>query len=77
MERKTRRVRLVLRQLQKEAAFPNAVPIEISTGKNTRRVVLKPTSKLTTEELKLDQAPAAIQIDPHDTILKEATVLEK
>lgn len=72
---KSRKVRLVLSQLQKEEAFPNSVPIEIQTGKTTRRVTLKPRSKSATEELRLDQAPTTIEIDPHDTILKEARVI--
>ena len=71
---KTRKVKLVLRQLQNEPAFPNAVPLEILTGKGTQRISLRPTSKLTTQELKLDQAPSGVTLDPLNTILKETRV---
>ena len=71
---RTRKVKLVLRQLQNEPAFPNAVPVEILTGRGTQRISLRPTSKQTTQELKLDQAPSAVTLDPLDTILKEARV---
>ena len=70
----TKKVRLVLRQLQTEPAFPNALPVEILTSNGKRRVVLKPTSKQTIEDVKLEEAPAAISIDPENTILKEASV---
>lgn len=72
---RTKKVRLVLRQLQTEAAFPNALPIEILTNGGKRRVVLKPTTKQTMKEVKLDAAPAGIYIDPDNTILKEAKVI--
>jgi len=70
----TRKVSLVLKQLQSENAFPNAVPVELVTGKEKRWVVLKPTSKETSDEVSLDEAPATINLDPENTILKEAAV---
>jgi aminopeptidase N len=69
----TKKVRLVLRQLQTEPAFPNALPIDILTASGKRRVVLKPTGKQTIEEVKLNEAPASINIDPENTVLKEAS----
>ena len=66
-----KKVRLVLRQLQTEAAFPNALPLDIMTSSGKRRVVLKPTGKQTIEEVKLNEAPTAINIDPENTVLKE------
>jgi len=73
----TKKVRLVLRQLQAEPAFPNALPIDILTSNGKRRVILKPTGKETIEELKMDTAPAAVILDPQNTILKEARVTKK
>ncbi len=73
----TKKVRLVLRQLQAEPAFPNAVPLDIMTAGGKRRVILKPTGKETIEELKMDTAPAAVILDPQNTILKEARVTKK
>lgn len=69
-----KKVRLVLKQLQPEPAFTNALPIDIVTPSGTRRVVLKPTGKETVEEIKLDQAPATITVDPDNTVLKEVSV---
>ena len=71
---KTKRLKLVLRQLQPEPAFPNFVTVEISTGAGTQRVVLKPVSKETIQEIRMNQAPTLINIDPGNQVLKEATV---
>jgi aminopeptidase N len=71
---KTNKVRLLLRQLQPEPTFPNAVPVDILTASGKRRIVLKPTGKQTADEVKLDSAPNGIEIDPDNTILKEARV---
>ncbi len=71
---KTNKVRLRLKQLQPEPAFPNAVPIDIMTANGKRRLVLKPISKQTVAETKLDAAPTSINIDPNNTILKDARV---
>jgi aminopeptidase N len=71
---KTNKAKLLLKQLQPEPAFPNAVPIDIVTANGTRRFVLKPTSRQTVDEVKLSAAPTTINIDPDDTILKDARV---
>ena len=70
----TKKLKLVLRQLQPEPAFPNFLSIEISTGAGTQRVTLKPVSKETIQELRMNQAPTLINIDPANEVLKEATV---
>lgn len=70
----TKKVRLVLRQLQTESAFPNALPLDLITAGGKRRVVLKPTGKQTIEEVRLDETPTSVNIDPENTILKEAHV---
>jgi len=74
---KTNKVRLTLDQLQREPAFPNAVRVEIVTANGRRRIVLKPTNKQTTDEVKLDSQPTNIQIDPENLILKKANVIAK
>ncbi|HSS19544.1 MAG TPA: M1 family metallopeptidase [Pyrinomonadaceae bacterium] len=70
----TRKVNLVLRQLQTEAAFPNAVPVELTTAKGKRRLILRPTGKVLIDDVDLEEAPTAVGIDPENTILKEAAV---
>lgn len=67
-------VKLRLRQLQPEAAFPNVVPVYVTTASGKRRVDFKPTSKEMSEELNLEEKPVSVEIDPDNTILKEAVV---
>ena len=74
---KTNKLRLVLKQLQPEPAFPNAVPIDIVTVSGKRRLVIKRNGKQTVEELKLKEAPTAVNIDPDNTILRDAHVTNK
>jgi len=69
----TKKLKLVLQQLQTESSFPNALPLDISIASGKRRIVLKPTSKQTIVEMKLDEAPAGINIDPDNTVLKEVS----
>jgi aminopeptidase N len=68
------KVRLTLNQVQREPAFPNAVPIEIMTTRGKRVLVLKPNGKQLNEDVRLDSPPTAISVDPDDTILKEAHI---
>jgi aminopeptidase N len=71
---KINKLRMSLKQLQPEPAFPNAVPIDILTANGKRRFILKPTGRQTVDEVKLDAAPTGINIDPDNTILKDARV---
>jgi aminopeptidase N len=71
---KTTQLTMVLKQLQPEPSFPNAVPIDILTASGKRRFVLKPTGRQTVDEVKLDIAPTTVNIDPDNTILKDARV---
>jgi len=74
---KTRKLRLVLKQLQVEPPFPNAVPVDILTASGKRRFVIKPISRQTIDEVKLDGAPTGINVDPDNTILKEVQLNQK
>lgn len=69
-----KKVRLVLKQTQREGAFPNSVLIYLRFSDNPRLVLLKPTSKETIEEVSFNEAPSSATIDPNGNILKEATV---
>ncbi|MEP6570440.1 MAG: M1 family metallopeptidase [Acidobacteriota bacterium] len=73
---KTNRATFVLKQLQSEAVFPNAVPIDIMTANGRRQLVMKPTGRQTVDELKLTAAPSAIIFDPNNTILKDVRVTQ-
>ena len=69
--RRTRKIRLNLRQRQEQSAFPNGVPITITTVRGKQVVILKPTSKQTIEELRLNAVPTLVELDPEDQILNE------
>lgn len=74
---KNNRLRILLKQLQPEPAFPNAVPIDIVTADGKRRLILKPTGRQTVEEVKLDAAPTGLKVDPDNTILKDVHISQK
>lgn len=74
--RDKREVRLVLRQLQSGNAFLDPVPITISTAGGKNEVILNPTGKEFVKTVQLKEIPASIEIDPHNTLLKEATVVK-
>ena len=69
--RRTKTVRLTLRQTQPQLAFLNNVPITITTTQGRQLVTLKPVRKETSHIVKLAAAPSDVQIDPDNTILKE------
>jgi len=72
--REKREVRLVLRQIQSENAFLDHVPITITTAGGKRDVILKPAGKEVVETIQLNEMPTSIEVDPRNTLLKEATV---
>jgi aminopeptidase N len=71
---KTNKLRMLLKQLQPEPAFPNAVPIDILTANGKRRFILKPTGRQTVDEVRLEGSPTTVNIDPDNTILKDARI---
>jgi aminopeptidase N len=73
---KTKMLKLVLRQLQPEPAFPNFLSIEISSSAGTQRFILKPVSKETIQEVRMNRTPTLINIDPGNEVLKEGTVIK-
>ena len=67
-------LRLVLTQVQAGNAFLDPVQVMISTAKGKREVVLRPSGKLLIERIQLSEEPTRIEVDPHNTLLDEATV---
>lgn len=67
-------VRLTLRQLQLESAFPNRVPIEVMVGSQRVSIVLEPTDKVLVKDFKLKRAPSEVKLDPNNTILKDVVI---
>ena len=72
--RRTKTVRLTLKQTQTQPAFPNNVPIAITTTQGREVVTLKPVMKEATKDMRVKAAPTAVEIDPNDQVLNEATV---
>jgi aminopeptidase N len=69
-----RELRLELKQLQPGNVFLDPVPITITTATGKQDLVLKPTGKQSIETLPLREPPVQIDLDPHNTLLDEATV---
>jgi aminopeptidase N len=74
---KTKRLRLMLHQQQDAGAFPNKLPVEITTRRGTQIITLEPIGKATSRVLRLAERPTNIRIDPYEAVLKEAVVETK
>lgn len=69
-----RELRLVLRQVQPGNVFSDPVPLTIRTASGTRDVVLKPAGTTFVETIHLGEKPVGVDLDPRNTLLKEASV---
>jgi aminopeptidase N len=69
-----RDLRLTLKQVQPGNAFLDPVPIVITTASGKRDVVLKPSGKQSIETIELREQPTNIEVDPRQTLLKQANV---
>jgi aminopeptidase N len=74
-------VRVVLRQLQAGDAFPDPVPIRVTTDDGVHELIMKPSGRETVATVKLTNALTRrllpkfnVQVDPRNTILKEVTL---
>jgi aminopeptidase N len=68
-------LRLSLKQVQPGNVFLDPVPLLIRTASGARDIVLRPTGKTTMQTIEQRDKPSAIELDPHNTLLKEAKVL--
>jgi len=67
---------VTIKQTQAGDVFYDPIPISFvlkSFGLNDSREVIKPTGRVTIREFSFPRPPDAVQIDPDDTLLKEAT----
>jgi aminopeptidase N len=69
-----RQLRLVLKQTQAGAVFLDPVPVVITTPTGKRDLVLKPANKQLVQTISLGASPVRVEVDPGNTLLKEATV---
>ena len=60
-----------LKQTQGGEAFLDPVPIEITSGGEKTRALIRPEGKVTTERVRVKGGATTVQIDPDDTLLKE------
>lgn len=67
-------LRIKLRQSQSEPAFPNSLPVDVTTPKGKHHLLLQPGGKEFVKEFRLDGSPSSIEVDPGNTVLKEITV---
>jgi aminopeptidase N len=74
-------IRVVLRQVQPGNAFPDPVPIRVTTEDGPYELTMKPSGKETVATVKLlnvlTRKPLLkyrVQVDPRNTILKEVTI---
>ena len=67
-------LRLELKQVQSGNAFLDPVPISVKTGSGARDIVLQPTGKVFTQTIRVDDKPVGLELDPRNTLLKEAKV---
>ncbi len=65
---------LVLKQVQPGNPFLDPVPLVFVTGSGNEELTITPTGTVTTKVIALKAKPSAIQVDPKNTLLKEATV---
>ncbi len=68
-----RAIELRLKQLQKEPFFPNPLVIDVVTKQGKRRLILRPDSKDTLREVRLNSAPVTVHLDPDNSVLKEVS----
>src|ERR1044072_5071346 len=67
-------LRLVLTQVQPGNVFLDPVPLVMDTASGQQTVVVKPIAKTTTPVIRNIKKPVAVEIDPKNTLLKEAKV---
>lgn len=72
---RTRELRLTLKQVQEGNVFLDPVPVTIKTPSGSRDIILKPTGRTTLETVQIREQPSAIELDPRNTLLKEAKVV--
>ncbi len=69
-----RDLRLTLKQVQPGKAFLDPVPITITTASGKRDIILKPRGPQLIETIQLRETPTNIELDPRNTLLKQASV---
>ena len=67
-------LRLELKQTQVGNLFPDPVPVVIKTASGTRDLTLKPNGKVFTQTIRSSEKPVGIDLDPHNTLLKEVKI---
>lgn len=74
-DRARRRIKLRLNQLQTEPYFPNPLTISVVTVRGSQQVILRPLSKETVGEVRLNGPPLAVHLDRENKVLKEVSLV--
>lgn len=69
-------VELKIRQLQPDAPFLMPLTVEVVTAKGTRRTIINPAGKETTERIQAQARPTVVRVDPDEMVLKELSIRE-
>jgi aminopeptidase N len=64
----------VLKQVQPGNAFLDPVPIVFATSSGNEQLTITPAGAITTKVVKAKSKPTSVQIDPQNTLLKQANV---
>jgi aminopeptidase N len=64
-------VTIVIKQTQAGPAFLDPIPVTVTSEGHTTRLILTPTGRIATGQVRAGKVPLSIQIDPDDTLLKE------
>ena len=67
-------LRLELKQVQVGNAFLDPISLSVTTASGTRDLVLRPNGKVFTETIRSSEKPTGIELDPHNTLLKEVKI---
>jgi aminopeptidase N len=63
--------KLTLKQVQASDAFLDPVQLSIVTASGRREIMIKPTGKIASQTVQLNQPPLRIEVDPNNLLLKE------
>jgi len=72
-----REVTILLKQTQQGAAFLDPVPVEITSGREKRWIIIQPKGKEETSKIRVRSGAMSIRVDPDQTLLKEVVIRQQ
>jgi aminopeptidase N len=71
---KEKSVKLALTQVQPGNLFNDPVPVVLTSAGGKVKAVITPNSKVFEQTIRINSKPDRLEVDPDNTLLKEATV---